>query len=90
MSERILLPDLRAPRHDLRHMTCGLVPHLRQLLDNAGSWPVEALVPAKAVAAIVESLSLLFAVDVEARGDEALLRFRDDSRTPVDDPLNRV
>lgn len=68
---------------------CGLVPQLQQDLNQAAGDRVEFLVPAKAVLPIVSALaeSRTWSLDVEERGDTALVRFT--RRAPSeDDPLN--
>lgn len=78
--------------YDLRHITCGLVPRIQQLLSRAGAGQVEFLVQAKSVEAIVNSLGSVSAweLSVENRLDEGVVRFVRRSGGSDDDPLSRV
>jgi hypothetical protein len=76
---------------DYSGRTCGLVPQIQKDLNATAGERAEFLVTAKAILALVSALgeSRAWRMDVEERGDTALVRFT--RRTPVeDDPLNLV
>lgn len=76
---------------DYSGKTCGLVPQIQQDLDATAGERVEFLVPAKAVLPLVSALaeSRTWSMDVEERGDTAMVRFT--RRTQADDdPLHLV
>lgn len=86
--------------HDLRHITCGLVPKIQQMLARAGAGGLELRVQTKAAQPIVDALGSLTAWELAMDGiddgdDESgvVVRFAPrpaGSPGVTDDPLNRV
>lgn len=76
---------------DYSGRTCGLVPQIQQDLNATNRDSEEFLVTAKAVTALVNALaeSRVWRMEVEDRGDTALVRFVRRSRAE-EDPLNII